>query len=117
MSIPVMHTTLGHRKSSAQLVNPREDTADNSMAVDSIGQSSTSTTPKRLKRPRPPQRTATLEVFKTPTSPMKRLRLSPEKGPGRPTSPSKPGGYYFASVVTDSEEEEGEVTGDSSCEL
>jgi hypothetical protein len=37
-SIPMMHTTIGHRKLSAQLVNPRDDAADNSMAVDNIGQ-------------------------------------------------------------------------------
>lgn len=49
------------------------------------------------------------EILKASTSPMKKLRPSLEKGPGRSASPAKPGGDYFASVLTDSEEGEGEA--------
>lgn len=101
----------------AQLLNPQKDDADSSMMVDIVGYASTSTSPqKRIKRPLPPQRTTAPETVKTPTSTMKKLRLSPEEGSGRSTSPLKPGGDYFASVLTDSEEEEGEVTRDRSGE-
>jgi len=94
----------------AQLVNSHKEVSNDSMMIDDTGSASTSTSPqKRLKRPRPPLKNTVPEILKTPTSPMKKLRLSPEKGSGRSTSPSKPGGDYFASVVTDSEEEEGEV--------
>lgn len=89
-----------------QLVNQHKDTYDSPMVVDGIGQGSTSAQ-KRLKRPRPPRGNSSIpEGLKTPTSSMKRLRISPEKGS---VSPSKPGGDYFSSVHTDSEEEEGEV--------
>lgn len=98
-----------------QLANSRKDDADSSMLVDDVGFPSTLTSPqRRLKRPHPPQRNAAPEIVKTPTGPMKRLRLSPEKGSGHSVSPLKPGGDYFASVLTDSEEEEGEVSGDRS---
>jgi hypothetical protein len=53
------------------------------------------------------------EALKTPTSSMKRLKISPEKGS---VSPSKPGSDYFSSVRTDSEEEEGEVNSERSGE-
>ena len=99
----------------AQLANPYKGDVDSPMAVDDAGSASTSTSPqKRLKRPHPPQRNVVPETIKTPTGPMKRLRLSPEKGPGQSVSPLKPGGDYFASVLTDSEEEEGEVSSDRS---
>lgn len=99
----------------AQLANPHKDDVNSPMAVDDVGSASTLKSPqKRLKRPYPPQRNAAPETLKTPTGPMKRLRLSPEKGFGHSASPSKPGGDYFASVLTDSEEEEGEVSSDRS---
>jgi len=101
-----------------QLVNSHKEVFDDSMVVDDTGSASASTsTQKRFKRPRPPQRNVVPEILKTPTSPMKKLRLSPEKGPGRSAPPLKPGGDYFASVVTDSEEEEGEVASDRSDKL
>jgi hypothetical protein len=99
----------------AQLVNPHKDDPGSPMVVDSVGSVPTSTSPqKRLKRPRPPQRNAVPEVLETPTACMKKLRLSPEKGSECSSLPSKPGGDYFASVLTDSEEEEGKVISDCS---
>ena len=94
----------------AQLVNSHKNEPDSPIAVDNVGSTSSQ---KRLKRPRPSQRNTVPEIVTTPTAPMKKLRLSPEKGSERSALPSKPGGDYFASVVTDSEEEEGEVI--SSC--
>lgn len=101
-----------------QLVNSHRDDPDSPMAVDDVGSTSKSTSSqKRLKRPRPPQKNAVPEILETPTVPMKKLRLSPDKEPGRSALPSKPGGDYFASVLTDSEEEEGEVNSDGSGKL
>ena len=102
----------------AQLVNSQKDVADDFMAVDDTGPPSTSAAPqRRFKRPRPSQRNTVPEILETPTSAMKKLRFSPEKLLGRSASPSKPGGAYFASVVTDSEEEEGEIIRDPPGEL
>ena len=98
----------------AQLVNSHGNEPDSPMAVDNVGSTSSQ---KRLKRPRPSQRNVVPEIVTTPTAPMKKLRLSPEKGSERSALPSKPGGDYFASVLTDSEEEEGEVISDCSGKL
>ena len=43
---------------------------------------------------------------------MKRLKLSPEKGSASSVSPLKLEGDYFSSILTDSEEEEGDVNCD-----
>jgi len=97
---------------SAQLANSHKDDPDSPMAVDD------SISPqKRLKRPRPSQRNSAPEILKAPTTPMKKLRLSPEKGSGRSAFPLKTGSGYFTSVLTDSEEEEGEVINDCSGKL
>jgi hypothetical protein len=90
-----------------QLANPHKDVPDSPTVYEETGPVSTSTQ-RRLKRPRPPARIAAPGVLRTPTSAVKKLRLSPEKKSAHPASPSKPGGDYFASVLTDSEEE-GEV--------
>ena len=90
----------------AQLANSHKNEPDSPMVVDNVGSTSSQ---KRLKRPRPSQRNVVPEVVTTPTAPMKKLRLSPEKGSERSALPSKPESNYFASVLTDTEEEEGEL--------